>query len=109
MNSSQANITLEGNVQVSVGHEKDVNCVAYYYGSDKPYLVSGSDDLTIRVWDYQNKTCVQVMQGHTGYVTSIAFHPELPLIVSCSEDGKNSFIQQQLNSGIVLLFDQKIH
>ena len=27
-----------------VGHEKSVNCVEYYHGGDKPYLISGSDD-----------------------------------------------------------------
>jgi coatomer subunit beta' len=26
------------------GHEKGVNCVEYYHGGDKPYLVSGADD-----------------------------------------------------------------
>ena len=32
-----ANFTLEG-------HEKGVNCLDYYTGGDKPYLVTGSDD-----------------------------------------------------------------
>ena len=27
-----------------VGHEKSVNCIEYYHGGDKPYLISGSDD-----------------------------------------------------------------
>jgi hypothetical protein len=26
------------------GHEKGVNCVEYFFGGDKPYLVSGADD-----------------------------------------------------------------
>ena len=32
-----ADFTLEG-------HEKSVNCVEYYRGGDKPYIISGSDD-----------------------------------------------------------------
>ena len=48
-----ANFTLEG-------HEKGVNCVDYLTGGDRPYLVSGADDHTARVWDYQTKACVQV-------------------------------------------------
>ena len=38
-----------------VGHEKGVNCVDYYHGGDKPYIVTGSDDTEAKVWDYQNK------------------------------------------------------
>jgi len=37
LGSPVANYTLEG-------HEKGVNCVEYYQGSEKPYLVSGADD-----------------------------------------------------------------
>ncbi|KAJ3035062.1 Coatomer subunit beta' [Rhizophlyctis rosea] len=80
MGSSVPNYTLEG-------HEKGVNCVEYYYGGDKPYLVSGADDKLVKVWDYQNKTCVQTLEGHTQNVTIVCFHPELPIIVSGSEDG----------------------
>jgi coatomer subunit beta' len=47
------NLTLEG-------HEKGVNCVDYYPGGERPYLVSGADDRTARVWDYTTKACVQV-------------------------------------------------
>ena len=69
------------------GHQRGVNCLDYASSGDKPYLVSGSDDKTVRVWDYQTKQCVHVLEGHTGNVSSVAFHPTLPLIVSGSEDG----------------------
>jgi coatomer subunit beta' len=39
------------------------------------------------VWDYQNKTCVQTLEGHTQNVCVACFHPELPVILSGSEDG----------------------
>lgn len=28
-----------------VGHQKGINCLDFYAGPDKPYLVTGSDDL----------------------------------------------------------------
>ncbi|CAJ0579930.1 unnamed protein product, partial [Mesorhabditis spiculigera] len=77
--SNVPNFTLEG-------HEKGVNCVDYYHGGDKPYLISGADDHLIKIWDYQNKTCVQTLDGHTQNVSAVAFHPELPLIITGSED-----------------------
>ncbi|GMT25503.1 hypothetical protein PFISCL1PPCAC_16800 [Pristionchus fissidentatus] len=77
--SQSPNFTLEG-------HEKGVNCVDYYHGGDKPYLISGADDHLVKIWDYQNKTCVQTLDGHTQNVSSVCFHPELPLIITGSED-----------------------
>ena len=37
LGSATCNYTLEG-------HVKGVNCVDYYGGNDKPYLISGADD-----------------------------------------------------------------
>lgn len=80
LGSTQPNFTLEG-------HEKGVNCVDYYHGGDKPYLMSGADDRLVKIWDYQNKTCVQTLEGHSQNISSVSFHTELPLILTGSEDG----------------------
>ncbi|XP_071376187.1 coatomer subunit beta'-like [Centroberyx affinis] len=80
LGSNTPNFTLEG-------HEKGVNCIDYYSGGDKPYLISGADDRLVKIWDYQNKTCVQTLEGHTQNVTCVSFHPELPIILTGSEDG----------------------
>ncbi|EZA57396.1 coatomer subunit beta' [Ooceraea biroi] len=80
LGSPTANFTLEG-------HEKGVNCVDYYHGGDKPYLISGADDRYVKIWDYQNKTCVQTLEGHTQNISAVCFHPELPIVLTASEDG----------------------
>ncbi|XP_061074184.1 coatomer subunit beta'-like [Conger conger] len=80
LGSSSPNFTLEG-------HEKGVNCIDYYSGGDKPYLISGADDRMVKIWDYQNKTCVQTLEGHAQNVSCVSFHPELPIILTGSEDG----------------------
>ncbi|ENN71955.1 hypothetical protein HUJ04_003032 [Dendroctonus ponderosae] len=80
LGSATANFTLEG-------HEKGVNCVDYYHGGDKPYIISGADDRLVKIWDYQNKTCVQTLEGHGENVTAVCFHPELPVVLTGSEDG----------------------
>ena len=43
----------------------------------------------MKVWDYQNKTCVQTLEGHAQNVSCVIFHPELPIILSGSEDGEH--------------------
>jgi coatomer subunit beta' len=35
----------------------------------------------VKVWDYQTKTCVATLEGHTENVSAACFHPELPLII----------------------------
>ena len=49
----QPHFTLEG-------HEKGVNCVDYFSGGDRPYLVTGADDNTVKVWDDQTKPCLLI-------------------------------------------------
>lgn len=68
MGSSTPNFTLEG--LDGTGHDKGINCVDYYHGGDKPYLISGADDRMVKIWDYQNKTCVQTLEGHTENIAS---------------------------------------
>ena len=80
LGSSVPNYTLEG-------HDKGVNCVSYYYGGEKPYLISGADDRLVKIWDYQNKSCVQTLEGHNQNISCVMFHPELPIICTGSEDG----------------------
>ncbi|CAN0424697.1 unnamed protein product, partial [Ectocarpus sp. 8 AP-2014] len=46
-----------------------------------------SDDRTVKIWDYQTKTCVQTLEGHTNNVSAVLFHKRLPIIVSAGEDG----------------------
>lgn len=70
-----------------VGHEAGVNCVDYCHMNDKPYLVSGGDDCLVKVWDYLTKQCIYTFKQHEDDITSVAFHPELPLIFSVAEDG----------------------
>ncbi|KAJ2633508.1 Coatomer subunit beta' [Coemansia sp. RSA 1290] len=80
LGSPVPNFTIEG-------HSKGVNAVDYYHGSDKPYLVSGADDFLGKIWDYQNNSCVQTLEGHTQNVVAVAYHPTLPIIITGSEDG----------------------
>jgi len=39
----------------------------------------------------QNKTCVQTLEGHAQNVSCVSFHPELPIIITGSEDGNCLF------------------
>jgi len=83
LSASTPHFSLDGNGC----HDKGVNCIDYYPGGDKPYLLSGADDFSVKIWDYQTRSCLQTLEGHSHNVSSVCFHPRLPLIISSSEDG----------------------
>eukprot|EP00761_Pharyngomonas_kirbyi_P013320 gb/GECH01013348.1/.p1 GENE.gb/GECH01013348.1/~~gb/GECH01013348.1/.p1 ORF type:complete len:859 (+),score=194.26 gb/GECH01013348.1/:1-2577(+) len=81
LNTSQPHFTLQG-------HNAGVNCVNFYHGNDKPYLISSADDKTARVWDYQTKACITTLDLHEHNVSVACFHPHMPIILTGAEDGK---------------------
>lgn len=101
LGSPHANSTLEA-------HEtKGVNHVDYYPLADRPYLLTTSDDRTCKVWDYTTKSLIATLEGHTNNVSFAVYHPELPIIVSGSEDGtirlwnSNTYrLEQSLSYGL---------
>merc|ERR1719340_397967 len=81
-------------------------------GSNQPNLISGADDRMVKIWDYQNKTCVQTLEGHAQNIASVSFHPELPIILTGSEDGTvkiwhaNTYrLENTLNYGLERVWD----
>ncbi|ELV10581.1 Coatomer subunit alpha, partial [Tupaia chinensis] len=57
-----------------------------YKIKEYPWILSASDDQTIRVWNWQSRTCVCVLTGHNHYVMCAQFHPSEDLVVSASLD-----------------------
>lgn len=51
-----------------------------------PWILSASDDQTIRIWNWQSRQIVTILTGHSHYVMSAKFHPKDDLIVSASLD-----------------------
>lgn len=50
-------------------------------------LCSGSDDGSVRVWDFESRECVRELTGHTGPVRGLGWNPALPhLLTSGSWD-----------------------
>jgi WD40 repeat protein len=66
------------------GHQDSVNSVAF--SPDGQMIVSGSDDMTLRLWDIQGNSISQPFEGHQDSVNSVAFSPNGQMIVSGSDD-----------------------
>ena len=69
------NLTTDGKANLTLtGHKGSVNTIDFYKG-DRPHFATGSDDKTIKVWDYQTKQCLATIETHGGEVTCVLFHP----------------------------------
>jgi len=57
-------------------------------GVDKwAFVVSGSEDGAMLLWDVSSKDVLQRLEGHDGVVLGVDTHPFEPAIVSCGLDG----------------------
>ena len=64
------------------GHNETVRSVAIT--SDNKYIISGSKDCTIRIWNLLEKRQETVLKEHTSYVKSIAVTSDSKYIISGS-------------------------
>lgn len=58
-----------------LGHLDYIRTVQFH--NEYPWIVSASDDQTIRIWNWQSRTCISVLTGHNHYVMCAAFHPKV--------------------------------
>lgn len=76
------------NAQISqlVAHTKPVNSVAF--DNRGRFLLSGSADKTIRLWDVSARKTQWVFEEHSNGVISVCFSPDNQLAASADSDGK---------------------
>lgn len=69
---------------LSSGHSEPVRCMAI--SPDGQFLVSGSDDRTIKVWNLKEEEELYTLVGHSASVTSVAISPDGETLASGSSD-----------------------
>jgi WD40 repeat protein len=72
-------------IRVLRGHTGVVRSLAF--SADDRWLVSGSEDATVRVWDVQEGKEYKCFRGHLDIVCSVAFAPGGEQVASASADG----------------------
>ncbi|MGF1581896.1 MAG: protein kinase [Gemmataceae bacterium] len=67
------------------GHKEAVLAIAFT--PDSKYMISGSADKTINIWDIKNGSVIRTIASHTGPVTGISVSPDGQQFASSSRDG----------------------
>ncbi len=71
-------------MKVLTGHTDRISSVAI--SSNDKYIVSGSDDKSVRVWELENGQVFKELFGHSDCVSSVAISTDNNYIVSGSYD-----------------------
>ena len=66
------------------GHNNWIRACVFHPGGK--YLLSVSDDKTLRIWDLRNKRNYKTLEAHSHFVTSLDMHRTGPYVLTASVD-----------------------
>src|ERR1051325_1886450 len=72
-------------LQLFEGHSDEVHCAAW--SGDQRYVLSGSNDSTLRQWEVKTGRCLRIFEGHTDSIESVAWSPDQCLALSGGSEG----------------------
>lgn len=67
------------------GHRKEILCMKF--SQDGRILVTGSEDLTLRVWDLKSGHCYVILEGHVDLIFSLDISYDSSEIISGGREG----------------------
>eukprot|EP00795_Rhopilema_esculentum_P010669 gene10669-19418_t len=93
----------EVDVKSFIGHEDEINCCAF--SSDLKFMVTGSDDSVVKLWDVAENKVQHTLKGHSGPIKGCCFSPDNLKVASCAFDHKIVIWDAQTGTAITTLED----
>ena len=81
-----AKLEAEGNICEFDAHDQAVTSLAFHPSGS--FLLTGSDDTKLKVWDLQEGRLFYTLHGHEGPVNACAFSPAGDFFSSCATDSQ---------------------
>lgn len=78
-------IATQKEIKRFIGHSKQITLGEL--NKDDTRILSGSEDTTIRLWNFETGKELYCLQGHTGPIKSMKLSNDENQIISCSDDG----------------------
>ena len=67
-------------------HNFEKNLLKCSWSPDGKRITCGSSDRFVNIWDVYTHKLLYKLPGHNGSVNEVVFHPNEPIILSCSSD-----------------------
>ncbi|MYB65293.1 hypothetical protein F4X73_11440 [Candidatus Poribacteria bacterium] len=92
-----------GHSPLSPWSKKRVGIRALAFSPDGKTFASGSEDMTVRIWNTKRGSKRATLKGHTGWVTAVSFSKDGNTIASGDTDGKVRVWNVQKKRELVVL------
>ncbi|MEM1307979.1 MAG: WD40 repeat domain-containing protein [Cyanobacteria bacterium P01_H01_bin.153] len=73
-------------VGLLMGHVSNLWVASVAFAKSHPWLVSGSFDKTIRLWDLRSGECLKILEGHSHWIWTVAISSDDRFIASGGDD-----------------------
>lgn len=93
------------NVTLFEGHKEPVRDVSW--APDDLRFVTGSDDGTVKIWDFERREIEKSLSGHGYDVRCVKWHPTKSLLVSGSKNALIKFWDPRTGTDLRTLHDHK--
>ena len=77
--------------------------------SKKHWVLSGSDDFTVRVFNYHTTEKVKSFEAHGDFIRAMLVHPSEPLLITCSDDTKIKIWNYEKDFALQRTLDEHKH
>ena len=75
----------------------------------KQWIVVGADDLKICIFNYNTSEKVKTIEEHSDFIRGLAVHPQLPYVLSCSDDQTVKMFDWEKNWSRINSFEDHDH